>query len=191
MDRYGARSMMNFRVCKISLGLVSLCFLSIGCTTKSLQPFQPSQDVSRNSPSQQIDLTPPQITTAPLLLNLKEQPTEHPDRIIQSKKVQGRFIKSLWGDYLYSFVGTKSGEIMFMINSDESCFLRQHRRSELSINYDVVDRYIPQASSYGHYNIIRNVQSKTTNLATWLKSVTTKELDQCAKQDQADTAREK
>jgi hypothetical protein len=117
------------------------------------------------------------------------QPTEHPDRIIQSKKVQGRFIKSIWGDYLYSFVGTKSGEIQFMINSDESCFLRQHRQSELSIDYDIVDRYIPQASGYGHYNIIRNVQSKKTNLATWLKSVTKKELDQCEKQDQADTAR--
>jgi hypothetical protein len=119
------------------------------------------------------------------------EPPEHSDRVIQSKKVQGRFIKSIWGDYLYSFVGTKSGEIRFMINSDESCFLRQHRQSELSIDYDVVDRYIPQASSYGHYNIIRNVQSKKTNLATWLKSVTKKELDQCEKQDQADTAREK
>jgi hypothetical protein len=119
------------------------------------------------------------------------QPTEHPDRIIQSKKVQGRFIKSIWGDYLYSFVGTKSGEIRFMINSDESCFLRQHRQEELSIDYDIVDRYIPQASGYGQVNIIRNVQSKTTNLATWQKSVTEKELNQCEDQNQEDTAREK
>jgi hypothetical protein len=181
---------MNSPVHKISLLSATLCLLSIGCTTTSNQPLQPSYKASPSILAQKTDLTPPQITKTALLPKSTLQPTENPDRIIQSKKVKGRFIKSIWGDYFYSFVGTTAGEIRFMINSDESCFLRQHRQSELSIDYDIVDRYIPQASSYGHYNIIRNVQSKKTNLATWLKSVTKKELDQCEKQDQADTARE-
>ncbi len=154
---------MHFPINKLGLISLLLYFFAGGCFTSS--------SVAEQSSSYTFQISNPTNTLV--------SAAKRPDRIIQSKKVKGRLKKLIWGDYLYAFVTTKKGQITFLINGNESCFLRQYQKEELSINYDVVDRYIPQASGYRRFNIIRQVQSKTTNLATWRKSVTQKELNRC------------
>jgi hypothetical protein len=106
-----------------------------------------------------------------------------PDRLMQSKKVKGRLIEMIWGDYRYAFFATKTGKVTFLINGNEDCFLSKYKNEELSIDYDVIDRYIPQAAGYVQVNVIRNIQSKTTNLAIWRRSFTQEEFNKCTEQN--------
>jgi hypothetical protein len=106
------------------------------------------------------------------------------DKFIASKKMQGRVTKILWGDYLYAHVMGEAGEVQFLINGDEDCFLRKHRGELLAIDYDVVDRYTPQASGYRDVNIIRNASTAQTSLKAWRDRVTEQELQKCDRERQ-------
>jgi hypothetical protein len=109
------------------------------------------------------------------------QKQEFPDKIIASKKMRGKFVKTIWGDYFYAIVLTKAGEEIFLIDGNESCFLFKYPQEQLLIDYDVVDRYTPQAGGYGQVNIIRNITTRKTTLQKWQRTVTKAELDQCEK----------
>jgi hypothetical protein len=109
------------------------------------------------------------------------QKREFPDKIIASKKVRGKFVKTIWGDYFYATIATKAGEEIFLIDGNESCFLLKYPKEPLLIDYDVVDRYTPQAGGYRQVNIIRNVTTRKTTLQKWRRTVTKAELDQCEK----------
>jgi hypothetical protein len=102
-----------------------------------------------------------------------------PDRIISSRKIRGKFLRKVWGDYLYITVSTKSGEKVFLIDGNEDCFLIQNLTEQLAIDYDVLDRYTPQMGGYRRVNVIRNITSRKTNLKKWRRTVTQKEQDQC------------
>jgi hypothetical protein len=104
---------------------------------------------------------------------------QFPDRIISSRKIRGKFLRKVWGDYLYITVSTKSGEKVFLIDGNEDCFLIQNRTEQLVIDYDVLDRYTPQMGGYRRVNVIRNITSRKTNLKKWRRRVTQKEQDQC------------
>jgi hypothetical protein len=107
------------------------------------------------------------------------QKREFPDRINSSRKIRGKFLRKVWGDYLYITVSTKSGEKVFLIDGNEDCFLIQNRTEQLAIDYDVLDRYTPQMGGYRRVNVIRNITSRKTNLKKWRRTVTQKEQDQC------------
>jgi hypothetical protein len=106
-----------------------------------------------------------------------------PDQILLSKTIQGKFINVLWGDYLYAKISTAKGEKTFLIDGNESCFLQQYPKESLKIDYDVVDRYTPQASGYRRVNIIRNVTTRRTNLQKWRRTVTKKTLAVCERNE--------
>jgi hypothetical protein len=99
------------------------------------------------------------------------------DKIIASKKMQGRFVKTIWGDYFYAIVSTKAGEEFFLIDGNESCFLIKYPNEPLLIDYDVVGRYTPHG--YQRVKIIRNVTTRKTTLQKWQRTVTKAELDRC------------
>jgi hypothetical protein len=111
------------------------------------------------------------------LLNKIEK--ELPDKIIASKKVRGRFIKTISGDYFYAQVSTKYGGKTFLIDGNEGCFLRKHFNEQLSITYDVLDRYTPQANGYRQVNIIRNITTRKTSLKKWRMTLAKNKLGQC------------
>ncbi len=90
-----------------------------------------------------------------------------PDQVFASQAITGRFIGLVEGDYFYAKIRTAGGEKTFLIDSNEHCFLQQHRQESLKINYDVVDRYTPQLNGYRRVNIIRNIISRRTNLQKW------------------------
>jgi hypothetical protein len=104
---------------------------------------------------------------------------ELPDKIITSKKVRGRLIKIISGDYFYAQVSTKYGEETFLIDGNEDCFMRKHSKEQLSIDYDVLDRYTPQASGYRQVNIIRNITTRRTSLKKWRMTLAKNKLGQC------------
>jgi hypothetical protein len=112
-------------------------------------------------------------------LQINEYQKKSPDKIITSKKVRGRLIKIISGDYFYAQVSTKYGEETFLIDSNEDCFLSKHPKEQLSINYDVLDRYIPQASRYGRINVIRNITTRKTSLKKWRMTLAKNKLGEC------------
>ena len=103
------------------------------------------------------------------------------DRIVASKRITGRLIKFIWNDYLYAIIKTDEGEKIFFVDHNENCFLAQNKAFKLSIQYDVVERYIPQASGYHSVNIIRAITTTQTDWQTWQRSITPRELEQCRK----------
>jgi hypothetical protein len=106
--------------------------------------------------------------------------TKQEDRLVSSKTVVGHFDKFIWGDYFYAIIQTDKGEeISFFIDNDEDCFLTKNYQAKLSIEYDIVERYLSEAGAYYPVNIIRNIQTERTDLATWRKSVTSAELKKC------------
>jgi hypothetical protein len=85
-------------------------------------------------------------------------------RVLASKTLQGQFKQLQQGDYLYATVTTKTGNVTFLIDGHESCFLQQTQGQDLTIQYDAIERYAPELSGYRSVNVIR---------------VTTADLPQC------------
>lgn len=104
---------------------------------------------------------------------------EFPDKVVATKMIRGRFVSMVQGDYFYAKIKTASGVKTFLIDGNESCFLQQHPRELLKIDYEVVDRYTPQANGYRRVNIIRNITSRRHNLQKWRKTVTRSALAIC------------
>jgi hypothetical protein len=102
-----------------------------------------------------------------------------PDKIITSKRVLGRFVEIISGDYFYARISTKYGEKIFLIDSNEDCFLRKHPKEKLSINYDVIDRYTTQANGYRRVNVIREITTRKTSLKKWRMILAKNKLSQC------------
>jgi hypothetical protein len=102
-----------------------------------------------------------------------------PDKIITSKKVRGKLIETIWGDYFYAEVSTKYGKELFLIDGNEGCFLSKHPKEQLLIEYDVLDRYTPQANGYRRVNIIREITTRKTSLKKWRTTLAKNKLSQC------------
>jgi hypothetical protein len=119
------------------------------------------------------------FTTEKLTIDIANGNPKFPDRIIASKTIRGKFIDLVSGDYLYAEISTARGENTFLIDGDEYCFLQQYPKEQLRIDYDVVDRYTPQAGGYRRVNIIRNITSRQTNLRKWRRTLTKKVIDKC------------
>jgi hypothetical protein len=102
-----------------------------------------------------------------------------PDKIITSKKLRGRLIEIISGDYFYAKVSTKYGEETFLLDSNEGCFLSKHPKEQLLIYYDVLDRYTPQASGYRRVNVIRNITARKTSLKKWRMTLAKNKLGEC------------
>jgi hypothetical protein len=104
------------------------------------------------------------------------------DRFIESKQVVGRFSQFIWGDYLYAIIKTEGEEeISFFIEDDENCFLTKNSQAKLTIEYEIVERYIDRAGGYYPINLIKNIRTEGIDLETWRKSVTATELKACRK----------
>jgi hypothetical protein len=123
----------------------------------------------------------PEQTPKPLSMPATPSQIEtHPDRIVTSKKLVGRFSEFIWGDYLYAKIRAQTGEeISFMMDKNESCFLAEYKETQLTIAYDAIERYIRQAGGYHRVNIIRAIETDGTNLAKWQRSLTTEQLEKC------------
>lgn len=119
----------------------------------------------------------------PKRLSMSASPAKiaaHPDRIVASKKLTGHLRELIWGDYFYAKISTQTGEnILFFIDENQDCFLREHQQIRLAIEYDVVERYLPQPQRYHQVNIIRAIATNRTNLARWQRSLTTEQLEKC------------
>jgi hypothetical protein len=112
-------------------------------------------------------------------ISLHKSEKDLPDKIITSKKVRGRLIEIISGDYFYAKVSTKYGEETFLLDSNEGCFLSKHPKEQLLIYYDVLDRYTPQASGYSRVNVIRNITARKTSLKKWRMTLAKNKLGEC------------
>jgi hypothetical protein len=102
-----------------------------------------------------------------------------PDKVTASRQIGGYFRNFIWGDYFYAVIKTDRGKMIFSIDRDEDCFLASHPKSRLVIQYDWLQRYIPEAGGYYSISVISNIQTAKTDLATWRKSLSPAKLKQC------------
>jgi hypothetical protein len=113
------------------------------------------------------------------LMQLASETPGFPDKIVASKTVVGYFTNFVWGDYFYAVIETSRGTKTFLVDRDEDCFLAYHQKVKLKIQYDRLQRYIPQAGGYQPIDVIRNIQTNRTNLARWRRSISPAKLKQC------------
>jgi hypothetical protein len=112
-------------------------------------------------------------------IRLSSATPEFPDKIVASKTAIGYFTNFSWGDYFYAVIKTSSGNITFLVDRDEDCFLAYHQKVKLKIRYDRLQRYIPQAGGYYPIDVIRNIQTNRTDLVRWRRSISPAKLKQC------------
>ena len=110
--------------------------------------------------------------------SLADDDRQYPPKTIASKQVVGRLKSMFWGDYFYATVGTKKKSVTFLIETlAEDCLLRQSQRKMLTVRYDEVERYIPQAGGYHRVNWIKKIDGIDVN--KWGKSRSRSQLKQC------------
>jgi hypothetical protein len=102
-----------------------------------------------------------------------------PDKLISSKTVVGYFKNFVWGDYFYAVIRTNRGNMTFLIDLDEDCFLAYHQQAKLKIRYERLQRYLPQTGGYQSIDVISNIQTDRTNLVKWRRSISPSKLKQC------------
>jgi len=84
----------------------------------------------------------------------------HPDKKVSSKTIIGTLHGAQQGDYFHASVKKERElEVSFFID-DEICFLAQHPKIELIIEYDVIDRYFPEGGGYYPANIIQSISTR-------------------------------
>lgn len=106
---------------------------------------------------------------------------EFPDRIVSSQKIRGKFIRSNRGDSYRRYVNidTASGAKTFLLDLNELCFFWDNSRQQLQIEYQEIDRYMPDLGGYLRVNIIRNITSRNSNLKKWRKNIDPVTLAEC------------
>jgi hypothetical protein len=122
-------------------------------------------------------------------------PSRFPDKLIASRTVVGYFQHFLWGDYFYAVVKTDRGNLNFMLDrpvlptadraqqitqQDLNCFLADRQGVRLSIRYDRLNRYLPQAGGYYPIDVIRDLKTDRTDLAQWRRAISPAQLQQCS-----------
>jgi len=85
----------------------------------------------------------------------------HPDKKVSSKSITGTLYGAQQGDYFHASVkNERELEVSFFID-DEICFLAQYPKIELTIEYDVIDRYFPEGGGYYPANIIQSISTRS------------------------------
>jgi hypothetical protein len=105
------------------------------------------------------------------------QSKKYPPRIIASKTMVGRLQSLVWGDYFYASVGTKESSVTFFIDNLSDCLLMQKKGKAVTIQYNVVERYIPQAGGYHTTYDIRTIDR--VDVEQWQRSLTPLAVKQC------------
>ena len=104
------------------------------------------------------------------------QGRRHPDKVRETKTIQGSFVSFEVGDYLHAMIRKSDGqkETFFLIKPGMEYFLVMHKGEPLALTYQIVDTYIPEAG--GMETIKRLISAKAGNLtyAVWWKSIRTK-----------------
>jgi hypothetical protein len=105
------------------------------------------------------------------------QSKKYPPKIIASKAMVGRLQSLIWGDYFYASVGTKESSVTFFIDDLSDCLLMQKKGKTVTIQYNVVKRYIPQAGGYYTTYDIRTIDG--VDVEQWQRSLTSLAVKQC------------
>ena len=82
-----------------------------------------------------------------------------PDKLISKKKIIGRLFDGVAGDYYYAVIKTEQGILESFMVSSEICFLVQNRKQILNIDYDEIERFIPEGAGYYPENIIHKIST--------------------------------
>jgi hypothetical protein len=129
-------------------------------------------------------LTTATVTILAILKTAVAADLQHPDKILESKNVNGRLAAYQEGDYAHVVVNLEQGgELSFFVD-DEICFLASNREDVLAIKYDEVERYFPEGRGYFPANIIRSIVTKT-GTRKWIRAAGSKptalEQNECAR----------
>jgi hypothetical protein len=104
---------------------------------------------------------------------INAQPRRHPDKVKQTRTIEGRFVSFEVGDYIHAMIRKPDGQSMsfFLIKPGMEYFLVLHKNEPLTLVYQLVDTYIPEAG--GTETIKRLISAKTGNLtyAVWWKGI--------------------
>jgi hypothetical protein len=104
------------------------------------------------------------------------QRKRHPDRVKETKTIEGRFVNFEVGDYIHAMIKKPDGQTIsfFLIKPGMEYFLVLHKNEPLTLTYQIVDTYIPEAG--GMETIKRLISAKAANLtyAVWWKNIRTR-----------------
>src|SRR6266550_4850568 len=75
------------------------------------------------------------------------QRKRHPDRVRETKTLEGSFVNFELGDYLHATIRKPDGQTIsfFLIKPGMEYFLVLHKNEPLVLTYQIVDTYIPEA----------------------------------------------
>ncbi len=110
---------------------------------------------------------------------------QYPPKITASARIVGRLKSLFWGDYFYASFGTKQEKVTFLIDDRADCLLRQKQGKTITIRYDRVERYLPQAGGYYRINQIKTIDG--IDLKQWQKSLSRAQQNQCDRAGPAST----
>lgn len=105
---------------------------------------------------------------------------QFPDRIIKTSKLQGYLDGFVAGDYHYAIIKSQNGKkYQFLVKGNEDCFLDKNRKVKLWVEYQKVEHYFPEASSYQPVIIIKSIRTPKTTWKQWQRSLTPAESAEC------------
>lgn len=92
------------------------------------------------------------------------QGKRRPDKVKETKTIQGSFVSFESGDYLHATIKKSNGEetSFFLMKHGLEYFLVLHKGEPLTLTYQIVDTYIPEAG--GMETIERLISAKHGDL---------------------------
>ena len=104
------------------------------------------------------------------------QGSRRPDKVRETRTIQGRLVGFEFGDYLHVTIRKANDQKVsfFLMKPGLQYFLALHKSEPLTLTYQIVDTYIPEAG--GMEKIERLISAKAGNLTypVWWKAVRAK-----------------
>lgn len=98
-----------------------------------------------------------------------------PDKNLGSGTMTGKLEGFVWGDYLHAQVKGAAGKTQNLFIGDvEACFMALHAGESLTIQYDKLSRYFPEAGGYSPANVVTQIQAKGADFQSWVKTYSSK-----------------
>lgn len=104
-----------------------------------------------------------------------------PDKLLASRTFVGTLQGFRWGDFLHAELVDAAGKPnSLFVNDVEACFMAQHAREPLTIQYNEVSRYFEQGGGYFPANDIVQITAKGADFKSWKKNFNAKrDFDRC------------
>lgn len=107
--------------------------------------------------------------------NMESAQTTHPDKVLKTLVIKGSFVRFEVGDYTHAVIKKSNGkETSFWLGSNGEMlmkFLVAHKGEPLSLTYQMVKSYIPEAGGYENIERLVDARKGRETAAQWWKRI--------------------